>query len=214
MSSIVTDNPTATADNTALGYDHKRLFYLHDLEDWKVHHDDTDVRNWDVKLTTGLKVGTVDNLIVDTTAKKVRYLEVNTEREFYNNYREEGYYLDNNSGRTFDADHDEQFIVPIGMVSLDHDNDCVIIESVQAEVIGKVPRYRRGSALMPSYEVRTVDFYSDVDPTYASTYDRTRYRNFDDAKFKSLGDSFYTSGYFNSDRYYDRHTEAITSKGL
>jgi len=214
MASIVSDNPTLENNNTAYGYEHKRLFYLHDLEDWKVHHDDTDVRGWDVKLGTNQKVGEIENLIVDKAAEMVRYLEVTGDSDFYNDYRDNGYYLDRDSDRVFDADHDEHFIVPIGMARLDHSNRCVIVEGVQAEVFGKVPRYRRGSELLPSYEVRTVDFYNDYTPDHAKGYDRNRYSNFDDSKYRSLDDSFYKSGYFNSDRYYNRHEEAITSKGL
>ena len=214
MSSIVTDNPTATDSNVALGHTHQRLFYLHDLEDFKVHHDDTDVRGWSVKLAGGQSVGTVENLIVDKGERLVRYLEVTGDRDFYADYRTDDYYLDKDAGRVFDADSDEHFIVPIGMARLDHDNKSVIIEGVQADVFGGVPRYRRGSELMPSYELRTLDYYSDNSPEYASSYDRGMYRDFDDSKFRSLGDSFYTSGYFNSDRYYNRHNEAITSKGL
>ena len=44
--------------------------------------------------------------------------------------------------------------------------------------------------------------------------DERRYRNYDEGSFRSLDDQFYTSGYFNDDRYYDRHSQAINSKGL
>ena len=212
MSSIVTDNPTTaerhSATGTAIGHTHQRLFYLHDLDDWKVHHDDPDVRGWKVKLATGEVVGEVENLVVDKGARKVRYLEVTGDRGFFSNYR------DNGSGRVYDADHDEHFMVPVGMVRLDRsDNECYI-EGASVDVLGGVPRYRRGASLLPSYELHTLNYYSDHDNEYASSYDRERYRDWNDDTYRSLDDHFYTSGYFNDDRYYDRHREAITSKGL
>ena len=216
MSSIITDKNGDNSPNhttTANGYTHQRLYYLHDLEDYKVHHDDTDVRGWKVKLGTGEVVGTVENLVVDKAAQKVRYLEVTGDRGFFSSYQNDGYYLDKDSGRVYDADTDSHFLVPIAMASLDHSDHEVYLEGVQTGVVGGVPRYRRGSSLLPNYEVATLDYYTDNDSVYASNYDRTRYRDLD-RSFRSLDDQFYTSGYFNDERYYDRHREAITSKGL
>ena len=217
MSSIVSDNPTTTTTGTtttATGHTHQRLFYLHDLPDFKVHHDDADVRGWKVKLSTGETVGTVENLIVDKGARKVRYLEVTGDRNFYKSYGDNGYYLDNDSGRVYDADHDEHFIVPIGVARLDHSDNEVYLEGVTTNVLGGIPRYRRGSQLSPRYEIETLNYLSDNDNEYSSSYNRSMYKDFDSNQYRSLDDGFYTSGYFSDDRYYNRHEEAISSKGL
>lgn len=223
MSEILSDNPTTTktTTNTAeatgpLGHEHQRLFYLHDLEDFKVHHDDADVRGWSVKLSDGTTIGKVENLVVDKGARKVRYVEVTGDTGFFSSYNKEDYYLDKDEDRVFNADHDDHFLVPIGMIRLDRsDNECYV-EGMTGEQIGGVPRYRRGSTIRPSYEVQTLGHYNtnSGDSSYADGYNERRYRDFEDGSYRSLDDSFYTSGYFNEDRYYDRHQESQRSSGL
>ena len=218
MSSIVTDNPGNTQPGTtaAVGTDHQRLFYLHDLPDFKVHHDDTDVRGWKVKLTTGEVIGTVENLIVDKAARKVRYLEVTGDRSFFDGYDGDGYYLDNDSDRVFDAGHDEHVIVPIGMASLDHSDHEIYVEGMTPDTVYGMPRYRKGSELRPRYEIDTVNYLSDNDSgtSFGQGYNRASYSDFDEHSYKGLDDGFYGSGYFNKSRTYDRHQQAMRSSGL
>ena len=128
----------------------------------------------------------------------------------------QAYYLDNDSDRVINGDSDSHFLAPVAMARLDHSDREVYLEGVNTNLIGGVPRYRRGSELTPHYELATVNYYADSDANseYNTNYRRNRYDNFDSSKFRSLDDSFYTSGYFNDDRYYNRHREAITSKGL
>ena len=218
MADIIADNTTTNRNTTdhdgPLGHEHQRLFYLHDLTDYKVHHDDTDIRGWNVKLTSGEKIGKVENLVVDKAAQKVRYIEVTADTTFFSTYNRDDYYLDRDSDRVYGADHDSHFLIPIGMISLDHSDSDVHVNGMAADKIGSVPRYRRGSTLRPSYEVSTLDHYNRHGDEFAGEYDERRYRNYDEGSFRSLDDQFYTSGYFNDDRYYDRHSQAINSKGL
>lgn len=219
MSEILSDNPTTETPSVnrvegPIGHEHQRLFYLHDLPDFKVHHDDPDIRGWSVKLADGTTVGKVENLIVDKGDRKVRYVEVTGDRGFFADYQRDDYYLDRDADTVFGADDDSHFIVPIAMIRLDRsDNDCYI-ESVGRDVVGSVPRYRRGSSIRPSYEVSTLRHYSTGDHEYAAGFDERRYRDLEDGPYRSLDDHFYTSGYFNEGRFYDRHAESITSKGL
>ena len=220
MSSIITENPGAHPNDHALGTDHQRLFYLHDLEDYKVHHDDPDVRGWTVKLDTGETVGTVDNLIVDRAAEQVRYLEVRGDANFYGTYRDRSSYLDNDFHEGYKAGTDELVIVPVGMVQLDRSNKSCSLSGVTADYIGLAPRYRRGSALRPRYEIETLHYYDNNHPDYVadnkaySPFDRTAYRDFDENRFQGMHDRFYGHRMFNTDRYYDRHDKASTPAAL
>lgn len=54
---------------------------LGDLRDFEVASDDPDVRGWDVQTRDGRSVGEVEELIVDPAAQKVRYLEVDLDRD-------------------------------------------------------------------------------------------------------------------------------------
>ena len=49
---------------------------LDQLDDFRVASGDPDVRGWEVVGSDGGKIGEVDELLVDTRAMKVRYLDV------------------------------------------------------------------------------------------------------------------------------------------
>ncbi len=218
MSSIVSENPTTNQSNEALGTSHRRLFYLHDLPDYKVHHDDPDVRGWTIKLDNGTVVGKVDNLIVDKGVEKVRYLEVATDNSFTTPYRDRTTYLDKEAGDSYNEDVDELVIVPVGMAKLDRGSNSIHVNGVTADYIGMAPRYRRGSTLRPRYEIQAMEYYDTKHPEYDksadSPYMRDAYRDFDDNKFQGMHDKFYDHRMFDHDSYYNRHNEAITPKGL
>lgn len=59
----------------------ENLRRLGDLDDFQVASDDPDIRGWDVKTRDGRDIGEVEELIVDPVARKVRYLEVDLDRE-------------------------------------------------------------------------------------------------------------------------------------
>jgi hypothetical protein len=61
----------------------RRLFYLHERKDYKVHHDDPDVRGWYVYDQHNTRIGRVDNLIVDVVSNRVRYLDVEVLEQSY-----------------------------------------------------------------------------------------------------------------------------------
>ena len=222
MSAIVTDNPTKTTTNEAFGTEHQRLFYLHDLPDFKVHHDDPDVRGWKLQLDNGDVVGTVDNLIVDKALRKVRYLEVKTDDAFASTYRDRATYLDTDYHDGYKEGSDELVIVPVGMVRLDYGSKTCKVSGVTADYLGLAPRYRRGSALRPRYEIETLHYYDNEHPTFKanadksdySPFDRTAYRDFDENRFKGMHDRFYEHRMFNTDSFYNRHAEAQEPAGL
>jgi len=60
--------------------DTKNLAPLSRLDDFKVASGNQDVRGWDVIARDGKKIGDVDDLLVDTTARKVRYVSVDLDR--------------------------------------------------------------------------------------------------------------------------------------
>lgn len=60
--------------------DTKNLAPLSRLDDFKVASGNQDVRGWDVIARDGKKIGDVDDLLVDTSARKVRYVSVDLDR--------------------------------------------------------------------------------------------------------------------------------------
>lgn len=54
----------------------KHLYNLDELSDYKVASDDPDVRSWEVRDADNRVIGKVDNLLVNKTARRVVYLDV------------------------------------------------------------------------------------------------------------------------------------------
>ncbi|MCY0541687.1 PRC-barrel domain-containing protein, partial [Klebsiella pneumoniae] len=73
-----------------------------------------DIRGWDVRYKNGEKIGSVEELILDAKAKKVRYMVVD---------------LDENELR---LEH-RKVLIPIGFAELDKSTDDVLIPNVSMD---------------------------------------------------------------------------------
>lgn len=113
-------------DATILGNDMPRVAPLSDLDDFQVADGCPDVRGWDVVGPDGRKVGTVHELIADTGAMRVRYLDVQ---------------LDHSAAG---SQGDRDVLVPIGTARLDENDDRVMIDAATASRIGTLPAYTHG----------------------------------------------------------------------
>jgi len=112
---------------------HRRLQEL-DRSDFEIVKDEPDIRGWDVKNSSGQKIGEVEELIVDAQQKKVRYMVVD---------------LDDNELK---LDH-HKVLVPIGLAELDREDDDVILPNVNAEHFNSLPDYDKDH-LTPEVERR------------------------------------------------------------
>lgn len=106
--------------------DMDRVVPLGQLDDFKVAEGDPDVRGWEVLASDGQKIGEVDELLVDTGAMKVRYLDVDVDRGMV-------------AGGT-----DRHVLIPIGYARLDQDRDCVMVDALASADLGGVPSYDQG----------------------------------------------------------------------
>jgi uncharacterized protein (TIGR02271 family) len=139
------------ADETYLDRSHKGwkgyLRRMKDVEsDYKVSDEDPDVRGWDLVSSTGEKLGEVEELIVDTQAMKVRYLDVEIDDDI----------LDTND------DDDRHVLIPIGAVHLDYDNKNVLAPNLSNQSISALPFYH-GEEISRDFEHRIISAFS---PTY------------------------------------------------
>jgi uncharacterized protein YrrD len=53
-----------------------RVVPMNQLSGYKVADGEPDIRGWDVMASDGRRLGRVDDLLVDTQANKVRYVDV------------------------------------------------------------------------------------------------------------------------------------------
>jgi uncharacterized protein (TIGR02271 family) len=102
----------------------RRLSGAGDLE---VAADDHDVRGWDVRDVGGQTIGEVEDLIVDTSAMKVRYLEVDLDRT------------------ELGIADDRRVLIPIAAAQLDADDEEVIVNLERSTLAG-LPTFEAISA--------------------------------------------------------------------
>ena len=103
-----------------------------DHSNFEIVEGEPDIRGWDVRYGNGEKIGSVQELILDTKAKKIRYMVVD---------------LDENELR---LEHRKVFI-PIGFAELDNQHDDVLIPNVSVDQLCRLPDYKRNS-LTPELE--------------------------------------------------------------
>jgi uncharacterized protein (TIGR02271 family) len=103
-----------------------RIVPLDALDDFKVAEGDPDVRGWDVISSDGRKIGEVDNLLVDTSALKVRYLDVDVDKDLIQDDRE------------------RHVLIPIGYARLDRDDNHVMIDQINSSDVAGLPEYTHG----------------------------------------------------------------------
>jgi photosynthetic reaction center H subunit len=112
-----------------------RFTRLKNLDDFQVAPGSPDIRGWKVVGAEGEKVGTVEDFLVDTTAQKVRYLELDIEA------------AGAAAGRT---------LLPVGLAIVDREDKIVFVPEIGAATIGRLPPYR-GEPVDRAYERALLD---------------------------------------------------------
>ncbi|RNI23465.1 PRC-barrel domain-containing protein [Rufibacter latericius] len=154
-----------------------RLAPLHDLKDFKVANNNLDVRGWEVIGSDGKRIGKVDDLIVDRELMKVRYLDVDVDKD-----------------RVLPDTDARHILVPIGAAQLDDDSDQVFVGMDQMS-LSRFPFYR-GGAVDADYEYRVMHAITSPNETYMQQTTSHTSPNAD----------FYGREQFNEDRFYgNRH---------
>jgi photosynthetic reaction center H subunit len=101
-----------------------RLARIGELSDYEVADHHPDVRGWDVVASDGQKIGDVKDLVADTAAMKVRYLDIE---------------LDNDHRRT---DEESRVLVPIEHARLIEDDDVVHLDALASHQARDIPPHR------------------------------------------------------------------------
>ena len=170
---------------------HMRLQEL-DRSDFEIVKGEPDIRGWDVKNTSGQKIGEVEELILDASEKKVRYMVVD---------------LDDNQLKL----NHRKVLVPIGLAELDERDDDVLIPNVAPQQFNELPDYDRNQ-LTPDVERR---IFSTLDRRTESTTVREAAEKTAAAskKMKKQNDEmdpdFYRHEYYNVDNLYKNRLHEI-----
>ena len=100
-----------------------RVVPIGELPDYEVAEGNPDVRGWEVRGSDGQVIGEVDDLLIDTGAMKVRYLDVD---------------LDNDIAP---GGEDRHILLPIGYARLDREEDCVHVDELRSTELANLPLY-------------------------------------------------------------------------
>lgn len=126
-----------------------QLGRLNDLDEFKVADGYPDIRGWDVRTTDNKTVGKVGDLIVDTSAMRVRYLDVEVDRSVGQMAKD----------AATPGDQERHTLLPIGNVQLDERGDHVMVDGYTLEQIAGLPRYS-GQTITRDYENTLRDRHS------------------------------------------------------
>ncbi len=114
---------------------------LDQLPDFEIAEGDPDVRGWAVVCSDGREIGEVDDVLVDTSPMKVRYLDVALVDELL----AEG-----------EARH---ILVPIEYARLDETDDQIFVDRLSSDRLPEVPSYDSKEALTAEYEAAVRSYF-------------------------------------------------------
>lgn len=123
-----------------------RVVRLKDLKDYTVAKGDPDVRGWSVYANDGRRIGEVDELLVDVEAMRVRYLDVDLDRDTLS---VSGAGLGSPAGASemttpgTPGTKSGHVLIPIGSAQLDEREDRVIVDLLHS-LLGGLPSYEHG----------------------------------------------------------------------
>jgi hypothetical protein len=126
-------------------------------KDYKVHPDDIDVRGWNF-VVDNTKVGTVNDLIVDESKSRVKYLDV-----LRKDRRDET---------------DYHYLISMNEVVFDRHNKYVNLEGNSHHFIERYPRF--SNEIPSDYEERIRNYYSE---TKQPEYSGKEYSNYEDKQY-------------------------------
>ena len=120
---------------------HPRLGRMSDLDDFQVADGYPDIRGWSVKTADGTTIGKVDDLVIDTQALRVRYLDVDLDRSLRDRVQDAAASIGAKDAAALGARADEgHTLLPIGDVQVDDEHDDIIVSGMTADAIGALPR--------------------------------------------------------------------------
>ncbi len=161
----------------------RNLFNLDELSDYKVADNYSDVRGWDVKDANNRTIGKVDHLLVNKSAERVVYLDVEVDETLI----EEGHntYQDRVSAGVHEflnKEGENHLIIPIGMAFFDEKNKLVNTNQIDSSTFAKAKRYKNGDVIDFGYELNLIRHYRGDKTIHSSNdadgfYDRVEFKN-------------------------------------
>jgi hypothetical protein len=161
----------------------KNLFNLDELSGYKVAENYNDVLGWNVKDANNRIIGKVDHLLVNKTAERVVYLDVEVDTTVI----EEGHETYDNRVSAvihefLNKEGENHLIIPIGMVIIDEKNKLVNTNQIDSSTFAKANRFKKGDVIDFEYELNSLRHYRGDNTIHGSNsvdgfYDREEFNN-------------------------------------
>ena len=169
--------------------DEKHLYRLDELSDYKVASDDPDVTNWHVRDADNRVIGKVDNLLVNTQAQGVVYLDVEVDKTIIDAKYDPYGRPENKDIREFvNKDGENHVIIPIGMVNLDLDNKTVVATGINHRTFAETKRFNSQNPINREYENAVLDSYNREPLPPERVYEEDRFYERDEFDRKRYSD--------------------------
>ena len=139
----------------------KVLYYLEELSSYKVADSDKDVRGWKVNDSDGRIIGEVDNLLVNKNTERVVYLDVEVDESIIlANFKPYSAKAKDGIHDFINEEGESHIIIPIGMATLDLENNAVFTKKINFETFAQTKRLRKNSPINRDFEVAVFDSYT------------------------------------------------------
>lgn len=144
----------------------KHLYNLDELKDYKIRHNDPDIRGWTVKDSDNRTVGKVGNLLVNKDLEKVVYVDVEVDESIIDaNHDPYSPHHDPTLHEFINEKGENHIIIPIGLIELNLENKYIYTDSLTYETFAETKRYRSGTAITRNYERHVLGSYNREDKT-------------------------------------------------
>lgn len=131
----------------------RNLYYLEELDDYKVASGYPDVRGWKVTDAGGRTVGKVDNLLVNKKAERVVYLDVEVDESLIREGHEPLSRPASEGVHEFvNKEGEDHLIIPIGLAGINEDHQEVFCDRISYDMFRSARRFSKGRAPGPEYE--------------------------------------------------------------
>jgi sporulation protein YlmC with PRC-barrel domain len=147
--------------------DHRKVYRLHDLSDYKVASHYADVRGWKLIDADNRTIGTIHDLLINKAEERVVYLEVDVDKDLLDSHL--------NSIHGHNEKDDTHIIVPIGAVSIHTDHKHVVCNKIDYETFRKIRRFKKGTNINRDYEISAFHSYFPDEERYGQRDDESFY---------------------------------------
>lgn len=157
--------------------DNKNLYYLEELDHYKVKDSDKDCRGWEVKDKDNRVVGKVDNFLVNKETEKVVYFDIKVDDSIIeSDYKPYSKSANDGVHGFVNKDGENHIILPVGMAYINEDDNCLQTEEIDHRTFAETKRIKKGQPIDREYEILVIETYHR-DSDKGSASDNSFYDN-------------------------------------